>query len=147
MSNSSPPENSVQEFIRSLRESSTYKDITEETLETTNDVTIDYLGNSSCIASTCYNPMHSISSITSANTITFTGGTGVTSNYAYVNSPSIYTISNSTNTCIPNINTINLTGMFSGEDWINQFPDFDKIQKMCEEYPGLKIAFEKFKTT
>jgi hypothetical protein len=33
------------------------------------------------------------------------------------------------------------------QDWVNQFPGWDRIQKMCEEYPGLKIAFEKFKTT
>jgi hypothetical protein len=33
------------------------------------------------------------------------------------------------------------------QEWTNSFPDFDRIQKMCEEYPGLKIAFEKFKTT
>jgi hypothetical protein len=33
------------------------------------------------------------------------------------------------------------------QEWINSFPDFDRIQKMCEEYPGLKIAFDKFKTT
>jgi len=33
------------------------------------------------------------------------------------------------------------------EEWKDQFPDWNKVQKMCEEYPGLKIAFEKFKTT
>lgn len=33
------------------------------------------------------------------------------------------------------------------EEWINCLPDFDRIQKMCDEYPGLAIAFEKFKTT
>ena len=33
------------------------------------------------------------------------------------------------------------------EDWVNQFPDWNRVQKMCEEYPGLKIVFEKFKTT
>lgn len=38
--------------------------------------------------------------------------------------------------------TINLP-----EEWINCFPDFDRIEKMCKEYPGLAIAFEKFKTT
>lgn len=27
------------------------------------------------------------------------------------------------------------------------FPDYDRIQKMCKEFPGLEIAFEKFKTT
>jgi hypothetical protein len=33
------------------------------------------------------------------------------------------------------------------EEFVNCFPDFDRIQKMCEEYPGLKIAYEKFITT
>jgi hypothetical protein len=32
-------------------------------------------------------------------------------------------------------------------EWQDRFPDWDKVQKMCEEYPGLKIAFEKFQTT
>ncbi len=33
------------------------------------------------------------------------------------------------------------------QEWENGFPDWDRIQSMCETYPGLKIAFEKFKTT
>jgi hypothetical protein len=33
------------------------------------------------------------------------------------------------------------------EEWVNTLPDFNRIEKMCEEYPGLKIAYEKFKTT
>jgi hypothetical protein len=33
------------------------------------------------------------------------------------------------------------------EDWVNQFPDWSRVQAMCKEYPGLEIAFEKFKTT
>jgi hypothetical protein len=33
------------------------------------------------------------------------------------------------------------------EEWEDSFPNWSKVQKMCEEYPGLKIAFEKFKTT
>jgi len=37
--------------------------------------------------------------------------------------------------------TINLP-----EEWVNCLPDYDRIQKMCKEYPGLEIAFEKFKT-
>ena len=32
------------------------------------------------------------------------------------------------------------------EEFVDAFPDFDRIEKMCEEYPGLAIAFEKFKT-
>ncbi len=33
------------------------------------------------------------------------------------------------------------------EEWKDCFPDWQRIQKMCDTYPGLKIAFEKFKTT
>jgi hypothetical protein len=33
------------------------------------------------------------------------------------------------------------------EEWVDCFPDFKRIEKMCEEYPGLKIAYEKFVTT
>jgi hypothetical protein len=33
------------------------------------------------------------------------------------------------------------------EEFKDCFPNFDRIQKMCEQYPGFKIAFEKFKTT
>lgn len=32
-------------------------------------------------------------------------------------------------------------------EWVDGFPGWEKIQDMCDEYPGLKIAFEKFKTT
>jgi hypothetical protein len=32
-------------------------------------------------------------------------------------------------------------------DWKDRFPDWNKVKKMCEEYPGLKIAFERFQTT
>ena len=54
------------------------------------------------------------------------------------------------------ISSLNITSGLNGTDyttftcpqeWVNCFPDFDRIEKMCEEYPGLKIAFEKFKTT
>ena len=40
---------------------------------------------------------------------------------------------------------IDIGSMF-GEDWVTKFPDFQRIQDMCKEYPGLAIAFEKFKT-
>ena len=32
------------------------------------------------------------------------------------------------------------------EEFVDAFPDYDRIEKMCKEYPGLAIAFEKFKT-
>ena len=33
------------------------------------------------------------------------------------------------------------------EEFVDAFPDFERIKKMCEQYPGLKIAYEKFVTT
>ena len=33
------------------------------------------------------------------------------------------------------------------EEWEGCFPDWSRVQDMCEQYPALKIAFEKFKTT
>lgn len=33
------------------------------------------------------------------------------------------------------------------EEFVTCMPDLTRIEKMCEEYPGLKIAFERFKTT
>lgn len=35
---------------------------------------------------------------------------------------------------------------WKSEEFVDCFPDFNRIEKMCEQYPGLKIAFEKFKT-
>lgn len=32
-------------------------------------------------------------------------------------------------------------------EWVDKFPDWHRMQKMCEMYPGLKLAFDKFKTT
>ena len=51
---------------------------------------------------------------------------------------------------ITSIGNINSYGNYTTnlpEEWVNCFPDFDRIEKMCKEYPGLAIAFDKFKTT
>jgi hypothetical protein len=57
----------------------------------------------------------------SANTVTFGGssGSGSASSYIWKNP----------------------------EEFVDTFPDYNRIQKMCEEYPGLKLAYEKFVTT
>jgi hypothetical protein len=99
---------------------------------------------------TSYDDTITISSPTTTDTITFTGGSSC---YSFA-SASTYTINtvgipglttsqiSALNTsCIPNI-TINFP-----EEFVNTFPDWRRIEKMCKEYPGLKIAFEKFKTT
>ena len=46
------------------------------------------------------------------------------------------------------INNMN-TAIFNwkSEEFVDCFPDFDKVKLMCERYPGLRIAYEKFVTT
>jgi len=34
-----------------------------------------------------------------------------------------------------------------GEDFVDRMPDLRRIQDMCEQYPALSMAWEKFKTT
>lgn len=89
-----------------------------------------------------------LSSLTT-DTITVTG-----SNYqpAYTYSTggaSSYTIGNISNASIGTItlNDFSSEYKWTNEEWVDSFPDWNRIQKMCDEYPGLKIAFEKFKTT
>jgi hypothetical protein len=84
------------------------------------------------------------------DTVTISNGTG--SSYYYTGagiggSSNTITISG-TGYTIGTINSINTsTFTWKNEEFVNCLPDFDRIQKMCEQYPGLKIAFEKFKTT
>ena len=33
------------------------------------------------------------------------------------------------------------------EEFVDCLPNFNRVKAMCEEYPGLKIAYEKFVTT
>jgi hypothetical protein len=76
--------------------------------------------------STDYNITTSVADI-----ITITGGSDS------------YTIGDIT---IPDINN-EFSITWGTEEWVDGFPEWEKIQLMCNEYPGLKIAFEKFKTT
>ena len=51
------------------------------------------------------------------------------------------------------ISTITINGIdantfsfdYINQEWKNSFPDWSRVQDMCEYYPGLKIAFENFK--
>ena len=109
-------------------------------------------------------------SITSSDTITLTSsgtlgnitiGSGTGSSYYYTNgagtggfSTDTITISNGGTSnwgAGNNINTITTSDLTFNwnlnEEFVNCLPDFDRIQKMCKEYPGLKIAYEKFVTT
>ena len=65
--------------------------------------------------------------------------------------PTTYSIGSLTTSQISTLSNISIdTSSFKidlPEEWVNCFPDFNRIEKMCKEYPGLAIAFEKFKTT
>jgi hypothetical protein len=74
----------------------------------------------------------SIPALTSADIITLTG-----TSYGTLNTS--------------NIETIDI-GSFTGssnywvkEEFDGRFPDYERVQKMCKDYPGLEIAYRKFK--
>lgn len=85
--------------------------------------------------------------------------TYIDTNYQYNNQYDYSTISNitfgaaSSNTIgtLTTSDTITLTGINSYSafnipvEWVDTFPTWNRVQDMCEKYPGLKIAFENFK--
>ncbi len=82
--------------------------------------------------------------ITTANTFTYDPNIVLTGS---AGAPiSTYTIGASSS------DTITLTGLDSSsftfnlpKEWIDTFPSWDRVQDMCDKYPGLKVAFENFK--
>ena len=95
-----------------------------------------------------------ISTMIASDTITL-GNTGST--YFYntgagmggVGSTGSFTIANGGG-ATGTIGTVTLDSTqfnWGDNEWVNAFPQWARIQEMCEQYPGLKIAFEKFKTT
>ena len=99
-------------------------------------------------------------SITSSDTITLTSGTG--SSYYYntgagsggFSSGTIAITGGGTGLSASQINTISVSDLSAtqfnwnlNEEFVHCFPDLERVKKMCEEYPGLKIAYEKFVTT
>jgi hypothetical protein len=80
---------------------------------------------------------------TAIDTITITNSTLPSVNAVYTSS----SIGSSGTITINDVTSGFTNNWISEEEWINAFPAWDRIQDMCNEYPGLKIAFEKFKTT
>jgi len=80
-----------------------------------------------------------IPALTSADIITLTNSG---SNYNYSNPVTI-----------GQIGTVDLSGIESftsftnlyKEEFDGRFPDYEKVLDMCKEYPGLEIAYKKFK--
>lgn len=76
--------------------------------------------------------------LTSPNisTITLTGGSGATY--------SIPSFSGDTISFPTNLDTITI-GDYFPKEFVNGFPDWDRVEKMCKLYPGLEIALKKFR--
>lgn len=128
---------------------------------TTSSLPKDYLTTSSdtiTLTTTDGDPItiSSIDTSTLANISIASGGIGISSigaigaNTSYSIGGLSTSVAGSTIT-FSNINSTTYdTSTFKinlPEEWVNCFPEFSRIESMCEEYPGLKIAFEKFKTT
>ena len=93
-----------------------------------------------------------LSSLTSSSvdTITLSGSytTGTGYSGLTIGSSGSYTFSSGagglTGITAQDISTFNWN---LNEEFVNCLPDLNRIKQMCEEYPGLKIAYEKFVTT
>lgn len=106
-------------------------------------------------------PLYSITSndtmaVGGTDTITLTSGSA-----SYFNSgitSSSYTMAGSGISTVT-INSFGPTGavgtitipdiqdsLFFPTEWVDSFPEWSRIEDMCKQYPGLKIAFENFKT-
>ena len=86
-----------------------------------------------------------LSSTYSSTPLSYTIGTGLgtASTITLTGGASCY---NTGSVCITS-GIDSITSIWGGAEFVDSFPAWDRIEKMCTEYPGLKIAFEKFKTT
>jgi hypothetical protein len=69
---------------------------------------------------------------TDINCITITSGSGV------------YTIGSSNDTITLDSNYDFNWG--AAQEWVDSFPDWQRVQDMCKKYPGLDIALRNFQT-
>ena len=92
------------------------------------------------LTSNAYDTMIGSGTITIGNATGYTVGTGV----SYTGSGSAGTAMGGTYT-IGNVNASTVS--WKNEEFVDCMPDINRIENMCKEYPGLAIAFEKFKTT
>jgi nicotinic acid mononucleotide adenylyltransferase len=76
------------------------------------------------------------------DTITLTSGL----TYTYAASPSISTLTTSTISTISSIDNIGSFNWSGGKDFIDKFPEWDRIKSMCKQYPSLEIALRNFET-
>ena len=79
---------------------------------------------------------NSIPALTTSDIITLTSPNYGTGSITYSN---IETID------LSKIDTFTSFTNFYKDEFDGRFPDYDRVQEMCKEYPGLEIAYRKFK--
>ena len=85
-------------------------------------------------------------SVTSSGSSYYYNTGAVGSGYT-ISQPSM-TITSSGNVGIGTISGISSsTFHWKNDEFVDCLPDFDRVKSMCEKYPGLRIAYEKFVTT
>ena len=106
-----------------------------------NDITIDLsdgITTTGAVGASEYSYVYdtnNMSTITLSPTITVNSGAAGT--YTTINSLSgidTVTIDNSSFT------------FHMPKEWVDCFPDWDRVEDMCKKYPGLEIAFRNFQT-
>ena len=91
-----------------------------------------------------------ISALTTADITMLTGSggfSGGTGSYTYSIPSNVSGTTISSVTIGSGIGATYQNVWVGSEEFKDGFPAWDRIQKMCKTYPGLEIAFEKFKTT
>ena len=78
---------------------------------------------------------NNIPALTSSDIITLTGSS----------TSSSYTIGNIETIDLSSIESFSTFTDFYKEEFDGRFPDYERVQEMCKEYPGLEIAYRKFK--
>lgn len=82
-------------------------------------------------------PLNStLPALTTADIVTFTGSSMNSGSYNY---STIETIDLSSIEAFSSFTNIYL------DEFDGRFPDYERVQEMCKEYPGLEIAYRKFK--
>lgn len=89
----------------------------------------------------------------SGDIITLTGAAGqptISAGVGAIAGIGTYNIQPLTTNQISNLTTISIDrgdwGTSWNQEWQHRFPDWERVQDMCSKYPGLKIAFDNFKT-
>ena len=81
------------------------------------------------------------------NTVNISNG-GSSMRYTVGTSIPSMTISSNGNVGIGTISGMSAsTFQWKNEEFVDCLPNFERVKAMCEQYPGLKIAYDKFVTT